>query len=271
MSDEHVSFTFYTKLMNKIAGWLVVNNKKFNKRQGYGYFNRTADLGTIEKIAGDRYKNNKVEADSLIAEYTECAIHDNNDLSFLPNYVVGDNGVKYFKQTYVNMANRVSAYEVLNNRSPAIVYLSRDDTTSANKNVLLDEAKKLFGDFKTCTGWLQKIAGRGYSFYYNDVYNNRDTLQRIYNRKGVNCTDSVELTYNILLGLGYTVQVIHVKCRSGTGHVRLRVKHAVYTAGDWEYYDPASVLNGEGVYSNWCMNGTVLAYDPAWIMNTIKR
>lgn len=271
MVNEHISFTAYTKLMNRIAGWLVKNKKTFKKRDAYGYMNRSADLGTIEKVALQRYNNNEFIADSLIAEYVECAINDNVDLSFLPNYVTGENKVKYFKQTFVSMSKRVAAYECLNGRSPAIVYLSKDDTTSANKNTLLEKAKSLFGDFNTCTGWLTKISGRGYAYYYNDVYSNENTLQKIYKRQGVNCTDSVELTYNILLGLGYTVQVIHVKCKGGDGHVRIRVKHPKYTNNQWEYYDPAAVLKGEGVHANWCMDGTILSYDPSWIMKTIAR
>lgn len=268
MDRDHISFTEYTYLMCRIAYWLINNNKKFNTRNVYGYMDRSADYGTIIRVIKERGTN--YQPDSLIAEFVECAIYDNTDLSFLPNYVVGRNGTKYFKQTYVNMAQRVSAYEVLNGVSPAIVYLKKEELTSNNKSSILNEAKKIFGDFNTCDGWLGKIQGRGYSFYYNNKYSNRNTLQRIKNKQGANCTDSTELSYQILVGLGYTVQVIHVMCKSGTGHVRLRCKHPKYTDNQWIYRDPAAVLKGNGIRSNWCANGRVVAYDPKWIMDTIN-
>ena len=265
---DYISFKEYTYLMNRIAYWLINNNKKFNTRQLYSYFNRVADYGTIVKVVKERGTN--YQSDSLIAEFVECAIFDNKNLSFLPNYVTGSNGVKYYKQTYVNMSNRVSAYEVLNGESPAIVYLKKEELTSNNKSTILNEARAIFGDFNTCDGWLGKIQGKGYSKYFNNKYSNKATLNRIRNRQGVNCTDSTELTYQILVGLGYSVQIIHIMCNSGTGHVRLRCKHPKYTDNQWIYRDPAAVLNGGNIRSNWCTNGRLLAYDPKWIMETVN-
>ena len=111
MTREYISFTEYTINNNKIAWWLVKNNKKFNVRQVYNYGNRVADYGTIIKTIKERKDN--VQADALISEFVECAIFDNKDLSFLPNYVTGTNGVKYYTNTIVSMNNRVSPYEVL--------------------------------------------------------------------------------------------------------------------------------------------------------------
>lgn len=267
-SSDHISFTEYSYIMNRIAYWLVNNNKKFNTRSIYGYFNRVADYGTIIKTIKERSTN--YQTDALISEFVECAIQDNNDLGFLPSYVIGRDGTKYFKQTYVNMARRVSAYEVLNNVSPAIVYLNKEGLTSNNKSSILKKAQDIFGSFSTCDEWLGKIQGRGYSYYYNNEYSNETTLNRIKNKSGANCTDSTELTYQILVGLGYTVQIIHVMCKSGTGHVRLRCKHSKHTGGEWIYRDPAAVLKGNSIKSNWCTNGTILAYDPKWIMATVN-
>ncbi len=135
MTREYTNYTNYSNICNRIAYWLVNNNKKFNTRNVYGYMNRTADYGTIIKVIKERGTN--YQSDSLITEFVECAIHDNKDLSFLPNYVVDKNGKKYMKDTYVDMCRRVSAYEVLNGVSPAIVYLtgntSVQNTTNNNK------------------------------------------------------------------------------------------------------------------------------------------
>lgn len=273
MSKDHISFTDYTINNNKIAWWLVKNNKKFNTRQIYNYFNRVADYGTIIKTIKERKDN--VQADSLISEFVECAIFDNKDLSFLPNYVTGRDGVKYYTNTIISMNNRVSAYEVLYGRSPAIVYVndSHDNgTTSNTTDVTLQKCYNAFGKFNTIDEFLSKIQGKGYAYYYNSEYNTDTTINRIKNRKGVNCTDSSQLTYRVGTGLGYTVQFIHVKCRSsGTGHVRVRLKHSKHTGGEWIYRDPAAVLKGNGVRSNWCMNGTVLAYNPSWIFSDLYQ
>ena len=64
------------------------------------------------------------------------------------------------------------------------------------------------------------------------------------NRKGVNCTDSCHVFYN--LGLEFVkqgkykkVECLHVKCKSGDGHVRLRF---TLPNGEKFYRDPASTL-----------------------------
>lgn len=43
MTKEYISHTEYCYLMNRIAYWLIKNNKKFNTRTIYGYFGREAD------------------------------------------------------------------------------------------------------------------------------------------------------------------------------------------------------------------------------------
>lgn len=272
MVNEHISFTKYTYLMNRIAYWLVNNNKKFNTRQVYSYMNRVADYGTIIKAIKKRGTN--YQQDSLIAEFVECAIYDNKDLSFLPNYVSDTDGTKYYKNCYVSMANRVSAYEVLNGVSPAIVYLEDphgNGTTSDTTDITLKRFTDKFGGVTDIDSCLNKIRGRGYGYYYNSKYNTQETINKIYNKQGVNCTDSSQLFYRLGLALGYNVQFIHVRCRTGTGHVRLRLKHSKHTGGSWIYRDPAAVLNGNSVSSNWCMNGTILAYDPAWIFSDLYQ
>ena len=127
MNEKYISFNKYSYLMNRIAYWLVKNNIKFNTRQLYGYFGRQADYGTLVKVIKQRGTN--YGTDALVNEFVECAIFDNKDLNFLPNYVTdSDNKTKYNKSTYVNMANRVSAYEVTNGKSPKTVEVIWIDT-----------------------------------------------------------------------------------------------------------------------------------------------
>lgn len=127
MNGKYISFNKYSYLMNRIAYWLVKNNIKFNTRQVYGYFGRQADYGTLVKVIKQRGTN--YGTDALVNEFVECAIFDNRNLNFLPNYVTdSDNKTKYNKSTYVNMANRVSAYEVTNGKSPKTVEVIWIDT-----------------------------------------------------------------------------------------------------------------------------------------------
>ena len=63
MTREYINYTNYSNICNRIAYWLVNNNKKFNVRQVYGYMNRTADYGTIIKVIKERGTN--YQSDSL--------------------------------------------------------------------------------------------------------------------------------------------------------------------------------------------------------------
>ena len=273
MSNDSISFTEYTYLMNRIAYWLIANKKQFTVRSVYGYMNKAMEYcDLVEKIKknGENY-----QSDSLIAEFVECAIYDNKDLSFLPNYVSGHNGTKYYKNCFVSMANRVSAYEVVNGRSPAIVYIEDphgNGTTSNTTDSTLKMFTDVFGSVTDIDSCLEKIQGKGYGYYYNSLYNTKTTINRIKNKQGVNCTDSSQLFYRLGLALGYEVQFIHIKCSGGDGHVRLRLKHPKNTEGEWIFRDPAAVLKGNGIRSNWCTsNYTLLAYDPAWIFSDLYQ
>lgn len=273
-SKESISYNQYAYLMNRIAYWLVKNNKSFKKRDLYGYFGKEAkqaDLINKIKKNGANYKS-----DSLIAEFVECAIFDNSSsTTFLPLYVSDANGKKYYKDCYIDMANRVSAYETLNGKSPAIVYVQNKNTnsTTGTTETVNDTYKtfvKYFGSVTDIDSCLAKIQNRGYSGYYNSRYDNITSIKRMYNKQGINCTDSAQVFYKLALALGYDVQFVHVRCSSGTGHVRLRLKHPVNTEGTWIFRDPASCLSGNGIRSNWCTsNYTLLAYDPAWIFTDL--
>ena len=266
MTSDKIGIQEYWYLMNRIAYWLVKNNKKFNTRALYGYFNRVADYGTVVNAIKSRGTN--YEPDALVAEFTECAIHDNHDLSFLPAYVTGSDGTKYYTDTFVSMANRVSAWEVTYGESPNFVYIKPQNTTSQTIDSTLYSFFDYFGKVSTIDDALAKIRGRGYAYYYNSQYNTATTLKRIYNRQGVNCTDSAQLFYRIANALGYDCQFVHVICKSGTGHIRLRLRK---NGGAWFYRDPAAVLDGNAVTSNWCSNGSVRAYNPAWCFSDLYQ
>lgn len=268
--DGAISFNEYTWLMNRVAWWLVKNNKSFKKRDVYGYFDKAAKRDDL--IATIKKRGDNVQIDPLVSEFVECAIVDNADLSFLPSYVSAKNGTKYYKNCFVNMANRVSAYEVLHVKSPSFVYINDPNASSSNT---VDNTLKLFidtfGEVTDIDSCLAKVQNRGYGYYYNSLYDTKTTIKRIKNRQGCNCVDGAQLFYRLGIALGYEVQFIHVKCKGGDGHVRLRLKHPKNTEGEYILRDVAAVLNGNGIRSNWCLNGTLIAYDPAWIFTDLYK
>lgn len=267
MANDRIGINEYWYLMNRIAYWLVHNNKKFNTRSIYNHFDRVADYGTIVRVLKERGTN--YERDTLMAEFVECAIVDNSkDLSFLPAYVTGSDGTKYYTDTFVSMANRVSAWEVTYGESPNFVYIKPQNTTSKTTDSTLQAFISYFGNVTCIDDCLEKIKGRGYAYYFNSNYNTANTLKRIYNRQGVNCTDSAQVFYRLALALGYECQFVHVRCASGTGHVRLRLRK---NGGSWFYRDPAAVLDGNSITHNWCSNGRIIAYNPSWIFSDLYQ
>ena len=139
-------------------------------------------------------------------------------------------------------------------------------------NSVYDYFVKVFGKITCIDDALDKIDGHGYGYYYDDQYSNKQTIDRMKNRQGVNCTDSCHVFYN--LGLAFVkqgkyrkVECLHVLCRGGDGHVRLRF---TLPNGEQFYRDPACTLS-DGGYCNWCLDGTLLAINPKWFMDNLNR
>lgn len=265
-----LTFKEYSHLMNKIAYWLITNNKKIKTRDVYNIGGNGVKYATMKKniLANKGSSNNKYGR-----RFTEDAIKDNKSYDLFPNYVTGVDGTKYYLNTYTDMAKRVIAFRKKNGRNPSYINVqgaNKNNTTSKTTDKTLAKFEDYFGKVTDFDSALAKIDGRGYKYYYNSVYNTNDTLKRIKDKKGVNCTDSSQLMYRIALALGYTVQFIHVQCSSG-GHIRLRLKHKKNTGGEWIYRDPACVLspNGKGIRCNWCMDGRIIDYNPSWIMSDV--
>ena len=145
---------------------------------------------------------------------------------------------------------------------------------SETGNSVYDYFVKVFGKFdNTIDGALSKIAGKGYAYYYDDSFNNQTSIDRMKAGKGVNCTDSCQVFYNIMLqliklGKYKKVECLHVKCRGGDGHVRLRI---TLNDGTKIYRDPAAVLDSGVITKNWCSDGTILGIDSSWFMQNLNR
>ena len=64
----------------------------------------------------------------------------------------------------------------------------------------------------------------------------------------------------------------HVKCGvSGTGHIRLRLRHKKHSGGNWINRDPAAVADttSGNVRAIWCEDRNVIAIDPSGIFTDL--
>ena len=208
----------------------------------------------------------------MLTFYIQWLIKDNSSLDFLPNYVTLKNGTQIDKAEYVDMAIRTESYIRANGRLPAIVYRK---STLPDYN---DSTMKLFIKTYTFKGnsideALAVIAKKKlYSKYFDSQKTDKKTITDAKEGKGSNCVDWGQVYYRIAKSLGYDVQFVHVKCRvSGTGHIRLRLRHKKHTSGKWINRDPAAVADttSGNVRAIWCEDGYLIAYDPSWIFTDL--
>jgi len=222
------------------------------------------------KSTGDNLSRQIIKKDYIsMAERMIKFVEENKSL---PNYITC-NGKKVKVNDYVYMFARILIYLHDKKAYPNYVTVNSKAFTKPTEttNEVFEYFKDVFGSVSTIDGALGKVAGKGYGYYYDDRYSNAESIRRMKQGKGVNCTDSCHVFFNIAKALGYEVHCLHIQCRGGDGHVRLKLRHKKHTDNTWIYRDPASVLNGGGVTSNWCMNGTQKAIDPAWFMANLNR
>ena len=193
----------------------------------------------------------------------------------LPNYV-GYKDYKIKPRLLTEMLSRILIYYDTHGAYASKAHINSKVFTKPveTKNEVYNYFVDVFGSFgNTIDGALKKIAGKGYGYYYDDVYSNKESINRMKNGKGVNCTDSCQVFFNIMLQLielkkYKKVECLHVKCQGGDGHVRLRI---TLNDGTQIYRDPAAVLDSGNITHNWCMNGTIIAINPTWFMQNLNR
>ena len=193
----------------------------------------------------------------------------------MPNYIAWKN-FKISPALFTEVLSRVLIYLDTHKTLPKYANINskvfNEETETVNE--VYSYFVKVFGTFdNTIDGALRKIAGKGYGYYYDDVYSNKESINRMKTGQGVNCTDSCQVFYNIMLqliklGKYKKVECLHVKCSGGDGHVRLRI---TLNDGSYIYRDPAAVLDSGNITHNWCSNGTLLAVNPGWFLNNINR
>ena len=230
-----------------------------------------------KKVKGDHisrqiFKSSYIDMAERIIRYTEREEH-------LPA-TVGFTTLK--GKTYrinINLAtemfSRILIYYDTNKAYPKYANINSKIFTKPTEkhNEIYEYFVKTFGKIDCIDDALEKIAGNGYGYYYDDVYSCQQTIDRMKNGQGVNCTDSMHVFYNIMLefikqGKYKKVECLHILCSGGDGHVRMRV---TTNNGDVFYRDPAAVLDSGNITYNWCMNGELIAINPPWFMENLSR
>ena len=178
-----------------------------------------------------------------------------------------ENGKDYVTLSrFKDMQNRFDTYWKQHNTQPGYVCIMKPCETT-NKSALRRNIETAIGLYNTFTEYYNRLKGRGYSYYYNDIYNQFTAIQRLKNRSGLNCADSVQVSYAAAKDLGYSVRYVHVICRSGTGHIQLDIKGKEF-GNTWRRVDPAAALKSSyPLGSLWCPDGKVIGYDPGWLLS----
>lgn len=215
---------------------------------------------------------------------------------------ISNTKTKLMKPVYLDMYRRYAAWKQKTGTEPRIIYTQpggkdyvtlkkfkdiqlRFDTywkqhgvqplyvcvnhpcTTPDKSALRRNIESAIGSYNTFTEYYNRLKGRGYSYYYNDIYNQYTAIQRLRNRQGLNCADSVQVSYAAAKDLGYQARYVHIICRSGTGHIQLDVKGKEF-GNSWRRVDPAAALKSSYPIGDlWCSDGHVIAYNPGWMLS----
>lgn len=107
-----------------------------------------------------------------------------------------------------------------------------------------------------------------YQFYFDGHKTNKQVTDAM----AANCTDWLQWLIQIAEALGYDWKCLHVYCaKSKCGHVRGQFRHSKHTGGNWINRDPAAVSDGGSLTSIWCSGGKLLATNPSWFMETLRK
>lgn len=186
-----------------------------------------------------------------------------------PNICYIDFETKYRYVTlakYKDMKARFDKWNKEHTSKPNFVYINLP-TSGGGK--YYQRAVQVLGTFSTPQDFYNKyIKGSGYIGYNNDIYTFETALQRLKKHLGLNCSDLSQLCYFIFTDMGYNCRFVHIRCKSGTGHIVLDIK---YPKGVSTYtrIDPAAGASTGSKYNwgnIWCANGSIIGYNPGWLM-----
>lgn len=123
-----VKYDEYRIMANKIAYWIIKNNKKVKLRKEYSLSGKKKSFTDVKKII----LKNQNTTNSWGRKFLEAMVIDNNDTSLFPNYVTHNNK-QYSKAKYIYMAKYVTAWWKTHDKAPSTV-----PTESNSKKVSLN-------------------------------------------------------------------------------------------------------------------------------------
>ena len=277
----------YKKILEKAKECTtnVKENYKLGINSKWSYYFAKAvitpkkDIKKIEVNDAPNPTGTKISRTASKADYMDIAKRyvkyvENDKKHRLPNYATyGNHKIRPRLATLV-FAKILVSYSK-NDKYPDTVNINSKAFTKPAESTdeIYSLFVKTFGKISCIDDALEKIAGRGYGYYYDDHKSNKETITAIKSSShsdDPNCTDSTQMMKHVADGTGKykKVDCVHVRCQGGDGHVYLKITNK---DGTVFYRDPAAVLDSGVVNKVWCSNGTVLAINPSWWLANLNR
>ena len=286
-------FKTYVEKHHKFPKEMEYNGKKYNYGTIAYYFTEFIRLNG-KKVTDKTIKNNTSNTKTSINE--KITEKDYRDQCKRISQFISKNGkipstvatVKSKKTVipsdYIYAFSKIIVFYAGHTRFPATclydssIYNTKStpkkDKTTVKSNEVYEYFVKTFGKITDFDSALTKIKGKGYGYYYNDKLSNKQVIHNL--KKGgqkPNCTDISQMLWHIAKALGYEVKAVHMQCKSGGGHIYLKLKHPKNTKDKWITRDGACVIsdNGKPITCVWCSNGTLIDVNPSWFKETLNK
>lgn len=193
-------------------------------------------------------------------QYTQKNVKEPNII-----YINYTNKYRYITNTkYHDMKTRYDKYVKENGKKPNFCYINKPTATNTD-GTFTQKFKDAVGNFNTFREAYNKIKYRKYLGYNNDIYDQATALKRLKNKQGLNCSDISQLLYALAVDMGLQARYVHIRCKSGIGHIVLDVR--AKGTNNYTRIDGAAALSSGKAYGViWCSTGRVIAYNPGWLM-----
>lgn len=264
--NAFASYDYSSRAKNKIGIYLIASGIFSIGDAAYGSGQFSNYIFGIRGDFGDRGAVN-----------FNLPIHRDADCNWVCDKLDGKtfNEMNAMLQPYVSIVGGANTDELANNIIEWLRALEHREERPVEQEIstyvrLLNYFEDAFGICEYIDEALEKVQSRGYAFYFSDVYNVYETVDRIKNGDGANCVDAAELFYRLALGMNekygrnYKPEYLDVWCPvSGYDHVRLRLNNEEVTF----YRDPACVLDGGEIDENWCgTSDNIIEVNPSWLI-----
>lgn len=167
-------------------------------------------------------------------------------------------------KTCSDMFDRWTTYKTKNGILPSIVYFKKQ-VPVRKVGPIQGKLEVFLGEFNSFTEYYNKIKGRGYGYYYNDVKTRDQAIEALWQKTGLNCTDITQISVDLAKEMGYQTRYVKVQCTSG-GHIRMQIFGKEFTS--WTRVDPAAALSVGSQFdigTVWCDNTTAKVVNEKWL------